>query len=368
LVQVPAGITVGLLGDVMLGRMVARALERERPETLWAPELRELARSLDLVVCNVECCISDRGHPTTLIEGKPFFFRGPPAAVEALKAMNIRAAGLANNHALDFGEQALEDTLELLRAAGIAATGAGFGRDAARSAAVVAAGDLRVGLISVSDHPVEYAAAPDRWGVALASMHDGPPSWLLDQIAAVRERSDLVIAFPHWGANMTTRPARWQQLAAADLHAAGADLVAGHSAHLFHGVGWNGGPTLFDLGDVLDDYRVDPALRNDLGVFAIWRPRSDPQLELVGLRLQYCYTRLAEGADADWIAARLTRACRELGTVVTRVAEQRFTITPTREWQAAPWRGGGTGEVTARREPARADRRARRTGARSTRP
>jgi Bacterial capsule synthesis protein PGA_cap len=134
--------------------------------------------------------------------------------------------------------------------------------------------------------------------------------------------------FPHWGPNMATRPADWQQRAAASLHAAGADLVAGHSAHLFGGVGWSGGLTLFDLGDVLDDYVVDPALRNDLGVLAIWRPYADPerQLQLVGLRLKYCHTRLAEGVDADWIADRLESACRELGTSVTRTTEQRFAI------------------------------------------
>ena len=135
--QQPADIAIGLLGDVMLGRMVARALRRQAPETLWAPDLRQLAGTLDLVVCNLECCISTRGERTTLIEDKPFFFRAPTAAVDALKAMNIRAVGLANNHALDFGEQALGDTLELLSAGGIATAGAGFGRDAARSPAFV---------------------------------------------------------------------------------------------------------------------------------------------------------------------------------------------------------------------------------------
>jgi poly-gamma-glutamate capsule biosynthesis protein CapA/YwtB (metallophosphatase superfamily) len=326
-----AEVAIGLLGDVMLGRMVAKALGRCAPETLWAPELRELASSLDLVICNLECCISRRGRPTTLIEGKPFFFRGPPAAVEALKAMSIRAVGLANNHALDFGEEALEDTLELLHAAGIATAGAGFGLDASRTPALVRAAALRVALVAVTDHPVEYAANAERWGLALATMRERPPAWLLERIASARERSDLLIVFPHWGPNMSARPERWQERAAGSLHAAGADLVAGHSAHVFHGVGWDGGPTLFDLGDVLDDYRIDPELRNDLGVLAIWRPYADPRLELVGLRLEYCHTRLAEGADADWIAARLERACREVGTSVTRSAEQRFTIEPMRK-------------------------------------
>ena len=323
-----AGIAIGLLGDVMLGRMVARALERQAPETLWAAELRELTASLDLVVCNLECCISERGEPTELIDGKPFVFRGPPAAVDALKAMSITAVGLANNHALDFGEQALKDTLERLDRGGIATAGAGLGLEAARSPAVLTTAGVRVAVVAVTDHPAEYAAAPRRWGVAYAPMRNEKPAWLLKLIEVARAHSDLVIAFPHWGPNMATRPSRRQKRIAASLHAAGADLVAGHSAHVHHGVGWDGGPTLFDLGDVLDDYRVDPALRNDLGVFAIWRPHSSPELELVGLRLEYCCMRLASGADADWIAGRLERASRELGTAVTRVAEQRFAVEP----------------------------------------
>jgi len=189
---------------------------------------------------------------------------------------------------------------------------------------------LRLGLIGVTDHPVEYAAAPEHWGVALASMRDEPPPWLLEQIAAARERCDLVIAFPHWGPNMTSGPARWQKRAASSLHAAGADLVAGHSAHVFHGVSWNGGPTLFDLGDVLDDLGSTPTCATTL-VCSRCGARAPTPLELVGLRLEYCHTRLAEGADADWIAARLEHACGELGASVTRSAEQRFTIEPRRE-------------------------------------
>ena len=323
-----SSIAVGLLGDVMFGRGVAEELDRAPPEAVWAPDLRDLAASLDLVLCNLECCISTRGHPTTLIAGKPFFFRGPPAAVDSLTAMNIRAVGVANNHALDFGQEALCDTLDSLHAEGIATAGAGFGLDAARSAAAVQAAGRRVGLVAVTGHPAEYGATRERWGIAHATMRDDPPAWLLDQIAAARERCDLLIAFPHWGPHMATRPAQRQQRIAMTLQRAGADLVAGHSAHLFHGVGWNRGPVLFDLGDVLDDYIVDPRLRNDLGVFAIWRPSADPQLELVGLRLKYCHTGLADGAHADWIATRLEYACREFGTVVARVAEQRFTIEP----------------------------------------
>ena len=78
--------------------------------------------------------------------------------------------------------------------------------------------------------------------------------------------------------------------------------------------------------------RHDPVLRNDLGVLAIWRPYAPAgeRLEQVGLRLEHAFTGLAGGEDADWIAARLTDACAQLGAVAERVGEQRFRVAPAR--------------------------------------
>ena len=309
---------IGVLGDVMLGRGVAAELARREPEELWSRELRELCLSLDVVICNLECCISTRGRPTERIPGKPFFFRGPPRAIEALRAIGVQAVGLANNHALDYETAALEDTLHLLPAGGIAVAGAGRDQSEARRGGVVEAGGSRIGLVAASDHPEEYAASPREPGIAYADLERGVPEWLAEEIASLRDHSDFVIAFPHWGWNMTTAPKPWQRRVAADLQAVGADLVAGHSAHVFHGTAWTErGPILYDLGDALDDYARDGELRNDLGLLAIWTPgEGGGELELVGLKLDYCHTGLAEGADASWIAARLESACADLGTAV----------------------------------------------------
>jgi poly-gamma-glutamate capsule biosynthesis protein CapA/YwtB (metallophosphatase superfamily) len=328
-------LTIGLLGDVMLGRGVAQRLGTVEPEQVWAPELRSLAARCDLVVANLECCISDRGAPTGLIAGKPFFFRAPPNAVGSLEAMGVAAVGLANNHALDFGPDALADTLTCLASADIAAGGAGLGPEQARRGAEVEAGGVRLGLLAVSDHPQEFAAAPGEWGIAHAPLRQGTPAWLLDEVRRLRERCDLVICFPHWGPNMTSVPTPWQRRLAAELVETGADLVAGHSAHVFHGAGSvDARPVLFDLGDALDDYAVDPELRNDLGVMALWRPGGEPVIELVGLELEHCRTKLATGREADWIALRLERACPPLGTAVERLGEQRFSI--SLPWSASP--------------------------------
>jgi poly-gamma-glutamate synthesis protein (capsule biosynthesis protein) len=313
----------------MLGRGVAEALRRGAPEEVWSEEVQTIARRCDLVICNLECCISQRGEPTARIPGKPFFFRAPPDGVEALGAVAIGAAGLANNHALDFEQPALADTLALLAAAGIAVAGAGRDVAEARRGTVVDVGGSTLGFVAFSDHPVEYAAGERTPGIAYADLSGELPEWIGDELGRLRSAADVVIAFPHWGPNMTTAPTHWQRRAARRLVEAGADLVAGHSAHVFHGVGWTEhGPVLYDLGDALDDYRVDPALRNDLGLMALWRPGGGAdELELVGLFLDFCRTELATGEEADWIARRLDAACGELGTDVERLAEQRFNVT-----------------------------------------
>jgi Bacterial capsule synthesis protein PGA_cap len=296
----------------MLGRTVAERLA----DGVWSDEVIALCRDCDAVVVNLECCVSDRGAPTTLIPDKPFFFRSPPEGVESLQAIGTTAASVANNHALDFGPDALADTITHLEAAGIAVAG-GEPRGV-----LVDAGGFALGVLAMSDHPAEYAPA-----IAYADLRRGMPDWVGAELERLRAAADVVLAFPHWGPNMTPGPARWQRHRAAEMIDAGAHAVAGHSAHVFHGMEeLPGGLVLYDLGDALDDYAVDAALRNDLGILALWRPDGSPRLELVGLRLDFCRTQLASGAEADWIASRLTQACAELGTTVERTDESRFVI------------------------------------------
>jgi poly-gamma-glutamate capsule biosynthesis protein CapA/YwtB (metallophosphatase superfamily) len=311
----------------MLGRSVARRIAGGKATDVWSDDVVGACAPCDCLVINLECCVSKGGSRTHLIPDKPFFFRSPPAGVEALGAIGTTVAGVANNHALDFGPEALADTLVHLREAGIAVPGAGLDEEEARKGALVRAGDLTLGVLAVSDHPAEFAAGPGKPGIAFADLRRHLPGWVPAELDRLRGEADLVLAFPHWGPNMTVSPARWQRRRADELIDAGAHAVAGHSAHVFHGIELlPGGPVLYDLGDALDDYAVDRELRNDLGILTLWRPDERPRLELVGLSLDFCHTRLASGADAEWIADRLTRACEELGTTLERAGDARFVV------------------------------------------
>jgi len=305
-------LRLALAGDTMLGRGVAERLRTDSRAPLVAPEVAEAVASADLFVLNLECCISERGERLA-DPHKPFFFRAPPVAAERLAELGVDAVTLANNHALDYGPVALLDTLDHLDRAGIAHVGAGADADTARAPATIAAGAGRLRVVAASDHPAGCAAGPGRPGIAYADLRGGDvPAWLLEG-ARPGPGADDVLVTPHWGPNMRAEPLAIVRQAAAALVAAGATLVAGHSAHVFQGVA---GRVLYDLGDFVDDYAVDRDLRNDLGL--LWlvtiddhRPR---RLEALPLTLDYCHTRLATGDDATWVVRRFRELCARLGT------------------------------------------------------
>jgi poly-gamma-glutamate capsule biosynthesis protein CapA/YwtB (metallophosphatase superfamily) len=310
-------ITLALAGDTMLGRGVAERIVRSAAPRLLADDVVAAARDADLFILNLECCISDRGDPWPAL-GKPFFFRAPPVAARLLAEWGVDCVTLANNHALDFGIDALLDTFEHLAAAGVAWVGAGPNLGRAREPGVLAASGFRLAVIGLTDHPADFAAAEDTPGVAFADLRRGLPESVADTVAKARHTADAVLVTPHWGPNMTAEPIPAVRDAAGKLVDAGATLVAGHSAHVFQGVG-HGGRVLFDLGDFLDDYAVDGRLRNDLGL--LWLVTIDAggprRIEAVPLKLDFCHTRLARGADAAWIRRRLQEASERLGGAVS---------------------------------------------------
>jgi poly-gamma-glutamate capsule biosynthesis protein CapA/YwtB (metallophosphatase superfamily) len=291
-------VRLALAGDTMLGRGVAQELARRPPRSLVAAEIAELTREADVCIVNLECCISERGEPVP----KAFTFRAPPQAVETLVHLGVDCVLLANNHALDYGSEALLDTFAHLREAGIRWAGAGENVEQARAPVVLDG----LSIVAFSDHPAGFAAGPARPGIAYADIRGGLPDWLLE--AAARG-----LVCPHWGPNMTPAPLPYVRDAARSLCEAGAALVAGTSAHVFHGVE---GPVLYDIGDFIDDYAVDTRLRNDHGLLFLvdLEPDGPRRIEAVPIRLEYAFTRLARGEEADWIRRRFRAACSAFGT------------------------------------------------------
>ena len=306
---------IALLGDVMLGRLVDRHLATARPAYPWGDTL-ELLRQADVRIANLECVLAAGGEPAP---GKIFHFRSDPKNVASLLAAGIDVVSLANNHVLDFGQDAFREMLPVLDSRGILHAGAGPDLAAARRPAVRRVGAVAVGFIALTDNEPGWeagAAAPGVYYVPVEDDGGERGAALLDLVRRTKARVQFLIVSAHWGGNWGYDvPARHQDLAR-DLIDAGADVVFGHSPHVFRGVGIHRNrPIIYSAGDFIDDYAVDPVERNDQSfVFMLETDGSAPRmLRLHPTIITGYQARLARGS-APAIAARMQRLSSQLGT------------------------------------------------------
>ncbi|HSE58808.1 MAG TPA: CapA family protein [Nitrospiraceae bacterium] len=317
-------MTLALTGDVMLGRLVDESIIRNPtlpPETVWG-DMRPRLLEADLRLINLECVISDRGREWKP-DSKAFHFRSDPRAIEVLRAAKIDGVTLANNHALDYGAEALRDCLERLDAAGIQHTGAGATLAQALEPMYLATSSGTVAVIGLTDNEPEWEATDRTAGVhviryGINGLVEPYRERLSRLIRSARQRAQLVVVGAHVGPNWGS-PSRAMQALARDLIDLGADLYWGHSNHTPQGIElYRGRAILYSTGDFVDDYAVDPAERNDLTFLFVTELEQGrvAQIRLVPVAIDEFRVRLAKGAERTFLERTMERKCAALGTAV----------------------------------------------------
>jgi poly-gamma-glutamate synthesis protein (capsule biosynthesis protein) len=216
--------TLLFVGDVMLGRGVGSLMEEEKDWALPFHLIADTLRGADLRYCNLECPVSDRGRDRHHL----FSFRADPRVIEGLKSAGFEVVSQANNHAYDWGPEALLDTLDRLHRAGIRSVGAGQNILAAHYPLLVKVGSLRLAFLAcVNIKPKEAMAGVNQPGVAWLD-----PAQVLADIRFARPLADLVLVCPHWGVELTTTPTREQVELAHQMIDAGADMIVGSHPHV----------------------------------------------------------------------------------------------------------------------------------------
>ena len=244
-------------GDVLMERSERLGLD---PFASIEPPLG----SADLSVVNVEMAISDRGTA----RDKTYVFRAPPAAAARIAAGGVRVANLANNHAMDYGPDALADTIDLLEAAGVTTIGAGSNIDEAyRYRVLTTRVGLSVAFVGASlIVPSNFAAGPTTPGIA--SAHSPDLARVLDSVRAAAAAADAVVVVVHWGIERNPCPNDAQRSLARQLLDAGADAIIGHHPHVLQPVVFTGEKLVaFSLGNFIWEPRQN--MGGETGVLQI---------------------------------------------------------------------------------------------------
>lgn len=299
----PGLVRLMAVGDVMLAQSIGRRIVRRGPAAPWAGVVG-LFDQADLVVANLECTISTRGSPWP----KDFTFRAPPAAADSLVAAGIDLVSLANNHALDYGVPAFEDTLALLDQHAIRHVGGGSDLGAAHAPVIIERNGLRLAFLGYvlsfapenGFHTRQWAAGPDTPGLAI-----GTPEVVAREVAAAGRLADVVVVIVHGGREYSRGPnGKMRDFAQAAVNA-GADLVVGHHPHVLQGYQRDAGTVIaYSLGNFVFDYFVGRP--NDTAILDVTLSASGVQsLDWIPIVIERGFPRPAIGAEIPRILGRL---------------------------------------------------------------
>ena len=293
-------VSVVFAGDILFDEsyaiMASMKQRGGRIEDGISEGLLKRLRAADIFMVNNEFPYTDRGTPTA---GKTFTFRARPEYASYLLDMGADLVSLANNHAYDYGEISLLDSLDTLEGIGIPYVGAGRNFEEASEPVYMEANGLTIAFVAATQ--IERMASPDTKGATETSagvfrcLEIGP---LLETVREAKEKSDFTIVFIHWGTEGTDALDHWQLEQAPQIAEAGADLIIGAHPHVLQPVGFLGDvPVVYSLGNFLFNSRtLDSCIvEAEIGKNGLERLQFLPAVQ------SNCRVSLAEGAEKERI-------------------------------------------------------------------
>ena len=272
------------------------------PMALYPELVRPTLAEAHIRFGQCERLYSDRG--TLQIHSAGHHSRLAPSMASIFTDCGFDVVSLASNHAMDWGEDALMDTRDLMQKLGIQTAGAGANLDEARQPTFLERGGVRVAFMArCSVLRDGYAAESAKVGVAPLRAHTyyeaqeyqagTPPrvvtipyeedlAMLREDIQKARQQAHVVVLSVHWGIHFIPRViADYQPLVAHAAFDMGADLILGHHAHVPKGIEVYQGKTCF--------YSLSNFMMSSAGT-------SKAMLERYGIELDPEYPRLPYGA------------------------------------------------------------------------
>ncbi len=288
------------------------------PHYPWA-DVQKVLNTATILMGNQEVPFSNRGR---IDVKKRWSLRADPRTAASLRVAGFDLVTLANNHIMDYGVPALEDTLFTLNQHGIAHTGAGLNQAAARQPVILKTpAGQRIAFLAYSQtFPAEFWAQVNRPGTANADSRI-----LAADIRNAKTQAELVVVSFHWGEELRNYPKSYQRKFAHESIEAGASVVIGHHPHVLQGLEvYRGGLIAYSLGNFLFGSYSEKS--TDSAILAVDFDRNgliQAQLYPVNVsnREVLFQTKLRRGADAHRVLTDLRAFSAEFGTRLTTVGD-----------------------------------------------
>ncbi len=322
-------ITLNAVGDIMLSRKVEKYINNQGLEYPIA-KTESFLKDADITFANLECPLSDKGVP---LPGKGIWFRGSPRNVETLLMAGFDIVSLANNHAMDYDEPALLQTLDILKANNIAQIGAGENEKAARKAHIEEVKNLKIGWLAYSEmadlffsfnYPRRMAAQENQAGISSFSEKK-----IIEDIKALKDEAELIILSLHWGLEYKDIPEEYQKLAARSFIDAGADIIIGHHPHCIQGAEtYKNGLIVYSLGNFIFDQDWSQKTKEGLILRLELSPLGWKSAEFYPVLIEECQPKILTGGDGDELLQRFQDISQPFNTQFIKDKNSVFVLAP----------------------------------------
>lgn len=246
------------VGDIMLSRAIGRIIEKTGDPGFPFARIAQTIQSANLAIANLENPVSVSGTD----QGSVYSFRADPNVIVGLAATGFDIVSLANNHMLDWGSDAVRDTIDTLRLRGIESVGAGETIAQANAPVIRVVHGMRVGFLSHTTLYRTSQEARETYGVSATQ-----PDAILANVRALKEskKTDVIVVLMHWGDEYEVRASAAQRDFARQLIAAGANVVIGHHPHVAQEVEQvRGAWVAYSLGNFVFDQNFSEDTRTGL--------------------------------------------------------------------------------------------------------
>jgi poly-gamma-glutamate capsule biosynthesis protein CapA/YwtB (metallophosphatase superfamily) len=221
-------VKLTFVGDVMFAGNVEELLKKNGWDYPYR-FMKEYLDKADITIANLETPISTRGTAQT----KEYVYRSSVAALPSFKNAGFDLVNTANNHIMDYGVEALRDTMDALDQADIKRVGIGNTAEEAYKPVIMERNGIKVAFLGFSRNVPDtgWFVGKQKPGVAETYTTKLP----LEAISKARKEADIVVVIAHWGVERKDVPVKEQTDLAHKYIDEGADLVIASHPHVLQG-------------------------------------------------------------------------------------------------------------------------------------
>jgi len=255
-------VVLSAVGDIMLGD--------SPPVTGWGFLSRQAGhdavRRLEQLDAHFDCSDVVFGNLETVLASESCGehplqsrqMRGSPELAYGLAEAGFTVLNVANNHAMQHGQPAFLNTVQLLRSVGIEVCGLRGKSPWSSTPARVDRGGLRFGFLGYCLRPRQYGSSPPLYAV-------GEEASMCADIRRLVQEVEHVVISVHWGEEFVTEPSEVEVSLARTLLGAGATLILGHHPHVLRPVESGDGRLIaYSLGNYISDMIWQDRLRESM--------------------------------------------------------------------------------------------------------